>query len=171
MDKNILRRLYLKKEFSVSDIALRFNLNKNTVIYWLRKYDIPLRNQKTKWTKRAINKISKRMGLNKNPNWKGGISFKRRKSNRKQGKPYKKFREAVLIRDEGRCVLCSSNQRLEVHHIFPLSKYKKFEVDPAYSLTLCRNCHKLLKNKEKRFSNFLLNIQKQKYEGGWYEWT
>ena len=53
-------------------------------------------------------------------------------------KDWKKKRAKVLYRDGNKCVLCKTENRLEVHHI----TYKNLGDEPLIDLvTLCRSCH------------------------------
>lgn len=51
------------------------------------------------------------------------------------------IRTAVKNRDNNQCVVCSSNKRLEAHHI----TYKRLGNEKLSDLiTLCRNCHQAI---------------------------
>ncbi|MEK6829426.1 MAG: HNH endonuclease [Nanoarchaeota archaeon] len=66
------------------------------------------------------------------PNWKGGLRCWR-------GVEWKKLREKIKTRDKFKCVDCSSNKNLSVHHIIPYSISKN---NSFWNLeTLCRSCH------------------------------
>jgi hypothetical protein len=80
----------------------------------------------------------------KNPNWKGGISnFTRTERRNLMGSlKYKKWREAVLKRDNYTCQLCGINECLEVDHIKTWSKYPEHRFDISNGMTLCKICHK-----------------------------
>lgn len=68
---------------------------------------------------------------------------------------WKKLREEVLERDGCRCMNCSSEQRLEVHHIVPLSAGGANE--PSNLITLCKKCH--TKSEGKRVQNDPVALQ------------
>jgi len=51
------------------------------------------------------------------------------------------FRSAVLERDGDHCVICGSQEQLEVDHIIDL--WKGGPNKPSNGVTLCRACHKL----------------------------
>lgn len=55
-------------------------------------------------------------------------------------KEFKKVRPTVLTRDEYKCVLCGSADRVNVHHINERSKGGGNDLDNL--ITLCHNCHK-----------------------------
>ena len=55
---------------------------------------------------------------------------------------YRRWRKAVLARDEGRCVICGSDYHLEVDHILPVVQHPELILDISNGRTLCRTCHK-----------------------------
>jgi hypothetical protein len=77
------------------------------------------------------------MALEKNPSWRGGISFE----------PYdrafnNKFKREIRKRDNYVCVVCNIHQEklkkaLGVHHI----NYNKQLSIPQNCVSLCKNCH------------------------------
>ena len=79
----------------------------------------------------------------KHPAWKGGISREHHNKDRK----YKKWRIAVFIRDSFTCQNCKRvGGYLEAHHIKSWSKYPKLRFVINNGITLCKECHKLIKN-------------------------
>ena len=73
----------------------------------------------------------------KNPNWKGGLSFE------EYGLEFDNpLKEQVRFRDGYKCKLCGCSQlenakQLDVHHI----DYNKKNVDINNLISLCRSCH------------------------------
>ncbi|MBR2553398.1 MAG: HNH endonuclease [Aeriscardovia sp.] len=63
--------------------------------------------------------------------------------------PYRKFRDAILIRDGFRCKRCGGRECLEVHHIKPFALYPDLRLDPTNAITLCHECHTRLHGWEK----------------------
>lgn len=61
---------------------------------------------------------------------------------------YKAWRGKVKRRDGNACRKCGFEKNLEVHHIKPLKKYPQFGLVLDNGITLCGNCHSLLKGKE-----------------------
>ena len=61
---------------------------------------------------------------------------------------YKEWRNRVKHRDGNACRKCGFEKNLEVHHIKPLKKYPQFALVLDNGITLCGNCHSLLKGKE-----------------------
>lgn len=65
---------------------------------------------------------------------------KSRKTVKRDSKEYNRFRESVLKRD-GVCQCCGSNEDLEVHHLFSFKKYNSLGADTKNGITLCKECH------------------------------
>ena len=55
---------------------------------------------------------------------------------------YYEFKKRVLFRDKYRCVCCSKNYQLEVHHLDGYDKFPEKICDVSNAVTLCKNCHK-----------------------------
>lgn len=90
--------------------------------------------------------ISNRMKLRnadqwgeKNPNWKGGITYTTRLHRKSGG--HKRWRRLVLERDNHSCVWCGSTDNLHVDHIKPFIKYPELRLDINNGRTLCADCH------------------------------
>lgn len=66
-------------------------------------------------------------------------------------------RQAILARDSFRCVICGSNNGLNVHHSAYIYGREPWEYDNKYLVTLCHKCHAKLHGK---------NATKQTYRGG-----
>ena len=64
------------------------------------------------------------------------------------GDHYKQWRQDVRKRDGNSCRRCGFDTNLEVHHIKPLVKYPEFATELHNGLTLCGNCHSLLRGRE-----------------------
>ena len=58
------------------------------------------------------------------------------------------FKNGVKKRDGNVCRRCGFNKNLHVHHIMPRSAYPSLEFLESNGVTLCGNCHSLLKEKE-----------------------
>jgi len=105
----------------------------------------------TSWLKGKGHLIS---GEN-NPNWKGGISKNYKPKFSRRTKEYKIWRQTVIDRDK-ECLNCTSNKRLEVHHIKPFHQLEENELyNIKNGITLCRECHKGIKNKENKYETIL----------------
>jgi 5-methylcytosine-specific restriction endonuclease McrA len=91
------------------------------------------------------------MAGEKNPAWKGGISFE----------PYgldwtKALKELIKARDNYTCKICSINKGVLVHHI----DYNKRNCSPKNLITLCRNCHSRTNAHREKWKNFFKNLFK-----------
>lgn len=87
-------------------------------------------------TKRKISEANR--GEN-NGSWKGGVWD--RSFSRGSDYKYRLFRRKVLRRD-GCCVFCGSEERLEVDHIKPYSLHPELRLDIENARVLCHSCHK-----------------------------
>ena len=61
---------------------------------------------------------------------------------------YKQWRQEVKQRDGDACRVCGVHLNLHIHHIKPLEKYPDFATEIDNGITLCGNCHALLRGKE-----------------------
>jgi len=61
---------------------------------------------------------------------------------------YKRWKQEVRQRDEDACRVCGVHLNLHIHHIKPLEKYPDFATEIDNGITLCGNCHALLRGKE-----------------------
>ena len=65
-----------------------------------------------------------------------------------------KLREEIIKRDNGYCQRCwnkygiLNDQKLEVHHIKPRSKYPELTFEESNLVTICRTCNAQLGTKE-----------------------
>ena len=75
---------------------------------------------------------------------------------------YQQWRQDVRKRDRNTCRRCGFDTNLEVHHIKPLVKYPEFAAELENGLTLCGNCHSLLRGKEETI-NLLNFIEESPY--------
>ena len=61
---------------------------------------------------------------------------------------YKRWKREVRQRDGDACRVCGVHLNLHIHHIKPLEKYPDFATELDNGITLCGNCHALLRGKE-----------------------
>ena len=59
---------------------------------------------------------------------------------RKSGE-YIGFRNAVMKKDNGKCVVCGDTQDIEVHHLYPFSKYNADRFDENNGVCVCAKHH------------------------------
>ncbi len=87
----------------------------------------------SEYSKRKISEKNKgRLSKEKNPNWKGGISFE----------PYsinwtKTLKRSIRERDHYTCQVCEKEPAVYCHHI----DYNKLNCNPNNLITLCHSCH------------------------------
>ena len=60
------------------------------------------------------------------------------------------WKNEIKKRDGYVCRRCGCDKNLHVHHILPKGKYRSERDYPPNGLTLCGNCHSLLKDKEEQ---------------------
>ena len=61
---------------------------------------------------------------------------------------YQRWKRDVRQRDGDACRVCGVHLNLHIHHIKPLEKYPDFATELDNGITLCGNCHALLRRKE-----------------------
>ena len=90
---------------------------------------------------------------------------------------YKQWKDKVKDRDGNACRKCRYDKNLHVHHIKPLKQYPEFALVLDNGLTLCGNCHSLLKGEEetKNLRGFLgngseINRQLRAVEGSFFKY-
>lgn len=106
-------------------------LRENHSKYWLGKKRPGYRtNNGKKFSEEWKRKISLSHKGDKNPSWKGGISFK--------------LQPMVLIRDNYTCQICglSDKEIMEVDHIIPRIIAPQLYKELSNLMTLCPNCHR-----------------------------
>lgn len=53
------------------------------------------------------------------------------------------IKRRIKMRDDNKCQVCGEEDKpLEVHHIFPQSKYPEMTGNTANLITLCQSCHR-----------------------------
>ncbi len=61
---------------------------------------------------------------------------------------YKAWRYGVFTRDGWKCVMCPSKEGIEAHHIKRWVDFPKLRYVNSNGVTLCKNCHEMVTNKE-----------------------
>lgn len=177
-NKEWLMHQYIDKKLSTLKIAELENVHRDTILYNLKLFNIPRRSlsdafklrtmteeqrhaqseRKTgsKLPKEACKRISIGKMGDKNPNWRGGLSF---------GKYCPKFNRAfknkIRKKFDNRCFICGklesdNSTKLCVHHI----DYNKNSIcngkDWAF-VPLCRSCHSKTAFNRYYYFNLLIN--------------
>jgi hypothetical protein len=96
----------------------------------------------------------------KNPNWKGGVDKDKRKMKTAE---YRKWRHDVFCRDWFVChmPLCDEpGNRIEAHHIKTYKEFPELKLDVNNGITLCKECHKHIKGREKEFERIFVEVIK-----------
>ena len=90
---------------------------------------------------------SRRLGRRVGPRhhaWKGGITLTEEYV--RLSPEYERFRDYVLARDKGRCVVCDADSAdgvpVQVDHIIPQVARPDLRLEPWNARTLCSSCHK-----------------------------
>ncbi len=65
----------------------------------------------------------------------------------RQSSEYKRFLNAVLERDNSKCVFCKATKNLCIHHLVPFSKNSSLAMDISNGQTLCQDCHRRVHGK------------------------
>ena len=71
-------------------------------------------------------------------NWQGGKSIT---NDRRDSNKYKQWRNAVYKKDNYRCALCGSKEKLNAHHIKSWKDYPELRYNIDNGTTLCEKCH------------------------------
>lgn len=103
-------------------------------------------NKGKKWPEEVLVKLrGKRDSIvgDKNPNWRGGIDIKIRGERR--SRDYRILKRVVRERDKV-CVLCGSEDQLQVDHIKSFTYYPLLRYDMDNVRLLCWDCHKATPN-------------------------
>ena len=89
----------------------------------------------------CINNLPKDNNLDKNGNWKGGKTKEYREYRIKNYSEYYRWKKRCKSRDNHKCKICESTQKLQVHHIIPISEYRETAWVDMNGVTLCKDCH------------------------------
>ena len=163
--KEYLTEQYINNGFSTNEIGKIVNAGGRTVATWLENFNIdrrPTGGAYKKGTKvsaeirKKQSKAKKGKLLGKdNPNWKGGLISDEVRDRRSY--QAKRWREECRERDENKCTLCGSIERLHVHHILPYKDYPDRRWDINNGQTVCALCHE--KIHQRRFPDWVTGRQ------------
>ena len=148
-DKTWLEEQYLNKRLSMREIADLEGVGETVIHKWLHRFNIPIFSrseqlsgkQKSEEHKKHLSEaaIRRDMSGENNPNWRGGVTRWDKKI--RSSKQYKEWKQACLDRDNHMCVICGSEENLQVHHIIPFARYPETRFNLGNGITLCEECH------------------------------
>lgn len=122
LDSDKLKRWHHEDRLMLKEIAERLGCSEMTVSMWFDRHDI---------------EVIRPSGED-HPSWKGGYEGY-------YGKSWHQNRKKAIERDDGECVICGADDRIEVHHITPFRKFGLENEKEANRLenllTLCPDCH------------------------------
>lgn len=104
-----------------------------------------LKNNPEKYKNLAIKNLSRNgtdLKKENSPNWLGGKTHKSQVWRSQNGKLLYQWREAVYARDQKSCRNCQSKNKVQAHHIIPVSKFPCFAFLEMNGVCLCYECHK-----------------------------
>lgn len=131
------KRLYVDEEHSTPEIAARLGFTSVTIADWLRKAGVDIRKSPTVRTRRKLREAN--LG-DKRYNWKGGAS--RKASRLRLSLPMRLAREACFGRDDYTCQGCGQRGgKLNAHHLWPFSRFPRWQFEAWNLVTLCERCH------------------------------
>lgn len=154
--KEILEN-YLNGKLSLEKISLKYKVNRFRLTILLRENGITIRDNNT--TRRYLRELGlyKKLEIKgqKNPNFKHGryCGLKKNRISQYHTFKYRLWRNAVLKRDNFKCVECGNSEKLNSHHIEPIRKNIEKFYDVNNGIILCEKCHSKTYFKENLFKN------------------
>jgi len=167
-DKEWLIEHYERKNLSTGDIAKMFSVTDSSIIFWLKRHNIPRRTMsEARANKRWGAKGEKNPMFGKigkmNHNWKGGISPKRNSIYSRHN--WKEVYSNVLERDKNYCRRCNEKidysvvRSFHVHHLIPFQNGEaKSDLDINNLILLCDKCHRFVHSKRNTENEYLQKI-------------
>jgi hypothetical protein len=75
---------------------------------------------------------------------------------------------SILKRDRYKCILCELNDKLNIHHIIPISQNEDLVSEHTNLITLCETCHETCHTSNWKDVNITLQHILQHYIGAYY---
>jgi len=83
--------------------------------------------------------------------------------NRREATANRKWRTAILERDNCICQMCGeTEEELHAHHILPRRDYPQYEFEISNGITLCADCHYQIHFDEYSHADYFLDIISEK---------
>lgn len=141
-----IKSMYGRKNPNAIKAMLKKSIG--SLAFWNRD-PIKIEKQRLKMIGRKRPEHSKIMLGEGNPSWKGGKSFE----------PYtrewnKILKNKIKTRDNNKCFICGSFNRLQVHHI----DYDKANCSDKNLITLCISCHMKTNYRRENWKQYFKNI-------------
>lgn len=94
-----------------------------------------------------------------NPNWKGGLEF-RKKDGIRNDSAYAEWRRQVWLRDNFKCKIANPEckGRIEAHHILGWRDYPELRYQPNNGITLCHAHHPRKRSDEAKLSPYFQQL-------------
>jgi len=160
-DPEWLTEEYSGKKRTIDSIAQESGVNTTSVARYLRRFGIPIREQKDSL------RLSGAVKGERNPAWKGGTTPERQRLYKTS--EWKALVLSVWERDNFTCQRCGvgnvdKQNRLHAHHIGTWAEYPELRTKKSNLITLCKRCHtwvhsnantrrRFLKRKSKRLGD------------------
>ena len=158
LTKEILYDLYRVQHKSSLEIAKMFDITDGSVLYWLRKYNIPSYSISEAvnfylYEKGGIEKARENQSTMENRIKSScrqrGISFEdfdgfavTEQHMARNNTYYKEWKNKVFRRDNYTCQCCGKRGgNLNAHHLYNFSEYEDLRYDVDNGITFCEHCH------------------------------
>lgn len=152
-DEKWLEENYVRQSRTIDAIAKECGVVASSVAHYLRRFGIPIREQKESL------RLSGAVKGRKNPAWKGGTTPERQRLYKTP--EWRQLVLAVWTRDGFKCQRCGvpsaggRRTNLHAHHIGTWAEYPELRTDMKNLVTLCKDCHLWVHSNQNRYRRFL----------------
>lgn len=160
LTKEVLYDLYRVQHKSSNEIAEMYNVTGNVILYWLKKYDIPVFSLSEAvniylYEKGGIEKARETQSTMENRIKSSckqrGIAFEdfegfatTEQHMARNNTYYKEWVRNVFQRDNYTCQCCGKRGgNLNAHHLYNFAEYEDLRYDVENGITFCEECHLL----------------------------
>ena len=156
--REVLYDLYRIQRKTTIEIGQMFDMSDSSILYWLRKYDIPIftRSEMTNYY------LYEKGGLEKARETQSTMENRIKSSCRQRGIDiedfegfstteqhmarnntyYKEWKDKVFKRDNYTCQCCGKRGgNLNAHHLYNFAEYEDLRYDVENGITFCERCH------------------------------